>query len=126
MHPKLPKPLSKAIIYQDSFLYACLATHPIARGHVVVVWKKNVTDLRRLTDRDYDFLMDTVRAVRDAMIKVLKISKVYLIYLDEARQVHWQLVPRYNEKGYNVFLHQPKKITDFSLAQKIKQQLKFR
>ena len=126
MHPKLPKPLAKAMIYEDSFLYVCLATHPITRGHTVIVWKKEVADLRRLADRDYDFLMDTVRATRDAMLKALKISKVYLIYMDEAKQVHWHLVPRYNEKGYDVFLHEPKEITDFSLAQKIKRQLKFK
>ena len=126
MNSKLPKPSAKAMIYEDSFLYACLATHPIARGHVVIVWKKNVSDLRRLADRDYDYLMDTVNALRNAMLKSLKIKKVYLIYMDEARHVHWQLVPRYNEKGYNVFLHQPKVNKDFSLAQKIKQHLKFK
>jgi len=84
MPAKLPKPLTRAIIYQDSFLYVCLATHPIARGHTVIVWKKDVADLRRLTDRDYDFLMDTVRAVRDAMLKALNINKMGLaqqIYL---------------------------------------------
>lgn len=107
-------------------MYACLATRPITPGHVVVVWKKDAADLRRLADRDYDFLMDTVKAVREAMLKALKISKVYLIYMDEAKQVHWQLVPRYNEKGYDVFLHEPKESADFSLAPKIKQELKFR
>jgi len=126
MHSKLPKPLAKAIIYEDAFLYVCLATHPIAPGHTVVVWKENVSDLRRLTDRDYDFLMDTVRAAREAMLKALHVGKVYLIYMDEAKHVHWHLVPRYNEKGYNVFLHQPKRITDFSLAEKIKHEMKFK
>lgn len=113
------------MIYEDKILYVCLATHPITRGHVVIVWKKNVPDLRRLAERDYDHLMNAVNAVRNAMLKALKIKKVYLIYMDEARHVHWHLVPRYNEKGFDVFLHKPAKVNDFSLAPKIKRHLVF-
>ncbi|HBH46822.1 MAG: hypothetical protein A2445_03770 [Candidatus Jacksonbacteria bacterium RIFOXYC2_FULL_44_29] len=126
MNSKLPKPSPKAMIYEDQFLYVCLATYPITRGHVVIVWRDEVTDLRRLLERDYDFLMDTVNAVRNAMMQVLHIKKVYLIYMDEARHVHWHLVPRYDEKGYNVFLHKPTKNSDFSLAPRIKRRLKFK
>jgi len=126
MHSKLPKPSPSAIIYQDELLYVCLATHPITRGHVVIVWKKNVPDLCRLAERDYDYLMDTVNSVRTAMLKAFTIKKVYLIYMDEARHVHWHLVPRYNEKGFDVFLHTPTKATDFSLTPKIKRHLVFK
>ena len=126
MHSKLPKPLPKAIIYEDQILYVCLATYPITRGHVVIVWKKDVPDLRRLAERDYDYLMDTINSVRGAMLRALKIRKVYLIYMDEARHVHWHLVPRYNERGFDVFLHKPMKIIDFSLAPKIKRHLVFK
>ena len=126
MHSKLPKSSPKAIIYEDQILYVCLATHPIARGHVVVVWKKDVPDLHRLAERDYDYLMETVNFVRNAMLKALKIRKVYLIYMDEVRHVHWHLIPRYNEKGFDVFLHKPIKVTDFSLVSKIKRHLVFK
>lgn len=126
MRSKLLKPLSKAIIYEDQNLYVCLATHPITRGHIVIAWKKDVPDLRRLPERDYDYLMDTVNAVRNAMLKALKIRKVYLIYMDEAQHVHWHLVPRYNEKGFDIFLHKPAKATDFSLVPKIKKHLSFK
>ncbi len=125
MNSKLPIPPKQAIIYQDQLLYVCLASYPITKGHVVIVWKKNVSDLRQLTERDYDYLMDTVETVRNAMMKALKISKVYLIYMDEARHVHWHLVPRYNEKGFDIFSHKPKKTGDFSLAEKIKKHLVF-
>lgn len=124
MNPKLPKPSSKAIIYHDSRLYACLANYPITRGHVVVVWKKNVTDLHQLNSREYDYLMDKVNAVRNAMLEALKIKKVYLIYMDETRHVHWHLIPRYNQKGYDVFLHKPIRTRNFSLAEKIKRNLR--
>ena len=92
----------------------------------MIVWKKDVPDLHRLAERDYDYLMDTVNSVRNAMLKALKIRKVYLIYMDEARHVHWHLIPRYNEKGFDVFLHKPIKVTDFSLVPKIKRHLVFK
>ncbi len=125
MHSKLPKPLPKAVLYEDEKLYACLASHPITRGHVVVVWKNNIPDLKRLAERDYDYLMDTVNIVRNAILQALGVKKVYLIYMDEARHVHWHLIPRYNEKGYDIFLHKPTLSTDFSLTKKIKHFLKF-
>lgn len=125
MRSQLPKPLSRAIIYEDKNLYACLATHPVTKGHVVVVWKKVVSDLGRMSERDYDRLMDAVNAVRSAMLAALKIKKVYLVYRDEMRHVHWHLIPRYNKKGFDIFLHAPKKTADFSLAPKIKRHLRF-
>ncbi len=122
---KFPKPFPGSIFYKDEKLYVCLATHPITRGHVVVVWKKDVSDLRKLSNRDYDYLMDTVDAVRDALLRTLKVTKVYLIYMDETKHVHWHLVPRYNKKGYDVFLHEPKILKNTSLAKKIKKNLIF-
>lgn len=121
--PKFPRPNPKAMIYEDAAVYACLASHPITQGHVVVAWKKNVPDLGRLAENDYDYLMDRVNDVRNAMLKALKIKKVYLIYMDEARHVHWHLVPRFNEKGFDVLTHKPGKLKDVSLAKKIRERL---
>ncbi len=123
MTTKLPKPFDNTIIYEDSKLYFCLAKYPIAKGHTVVVWKKSVSDLNLLSKKDYEYLMDKVDEVRNALIKTLKVKKVYLIYMDEANQVHWHLVPRYNKKGFDVFQHKPSKLTDFSLTKKIKDNL---
>lgn len=121
----LPKPYPEAIIYEDNFLYACLANFPITKGHTVVVWKKDITDLHLLTKKEYEYLMNKVEAVRSSMLKTLGVEKVYLVYMDEAKHVHWHLVPRYIEQGYNVFLHKPKELKDFSLAPKIKKNLVF-
>ena len=95
---KLPKPYKQAIIYDDSKLYVCLANYPIVKGHTVVVWKKNISDLHKLSKKDYEYLMDKVDETRNAMMKTLKVKKVYLMYMDEINQVHWHLIPRYNEK----------------------------
>lgn len=123
MHKDLPKPSKGAVFYEDEKLYATLANYPIARGHVVVVWKKKVTDLHLLNKKDYEYLMDIVDIVRDAMLKTLNIKKVYLIYMDEAKHVHWHLVPRYNEKGMGVFREKSTKLKDVSLASRFKQNL---
>jgi len=124
MHPDLPKPKRGAMFYQDKFIYATLANFPIAKGHVVVVWKKKVIDLHLLDWKEYEYFMDMVERVRNAMLKVLKIRKVYLIYMDEAKHVHWHLVPRYNEKGFNVLMEKPKKLRSTSLARKLEKELK--
>jgi len=123
---KLPRPLKKSIIYNDQHLYVCLAKDSIANGHIVIVWKKEVPDLNLLPDRDYDYLMDTVFATRNALLKTLKIKKVYLIYMDEANHVHWHLVPRYKERGFDLFQNKPQILKDFSLAKKIKKNLVFK
>lgn len=125
METKLPKPSPNSIIYEDEKLYVCLAKYPITKGHVVVVFKEDVRDLHLLSDRDYDYLMDTVCAIRNALLKTFKIKKVYLIYMDEVKHVHWHLVPRYDIKGYDVFFHNPKILKDFSLVKKIKSNLIF-
>jgi histidine triad (HIT) family protein len=95
---KLPKPSHKAIIYDDEKLYACLANYPIVKGHTIIVWKKSVSDLHLLSQKDYEYLMDKMDMVRNALMKTLKVKKVYLIYMDEVNQVHRHLVPRYDEK----------------------------
>jgi diadenosine tetraphosphate (Ap4A) HIT family hydrolase len=53
----------------------------------------------------------------------LKIKKVYLIYMDEVQQVHWHLVPRYDEKWFDVFKNKPSQLKDFSLAKQMKKNL---
>lgn len=116
----LPRPTPESILYEDDTLYACLALSPITRGHTIVAWKKQVSDLNLLERKDYEHLMDVVDMVRGALLKALQIEKVYLVYMDETKHVHWHLIPRYNEEGFNVFSHEPKETHDFSLVPEIR------
>lgn len=111
------------MIYQNTKLYVCLANFPIAPGHTVVVWKKKVTDLHLLSRPDYLHLMEIVDKIRTAMLKTLKVSKVYLVYMDECRQVHWHLIPRYGKKGFSVFKKHSKKLINFKLDDEIRKNL---
>lgn len=76
-----------------------------------------------LSRKDYLYLMEIVDKVRTAMLKTLKIKKVYLLYMDEANQVHWHLVPRYTKKGYEVFMNKPGKLKNFKLDDEIRKNL---
>jgi len=112
----LPEPPVESIIYDNEWLYVCLALYPMTKGHTVVVWKNAIEDIHDLNDSEYDYLMEVMDVARDSILGVLNVEKVYLIYMDEAKHVHWHLVPRYNEKGFDVFAHSPEKTNDFSLA----------
>lgn len=120
----LPKPYKNAIIYEDKKLYACLANEPIVDGHAVVVWKDRVADLHLLDREDYEYLMGRVNEIRSAMLEALGVEKVYLLYMDEAKQVHWHLVPRYRKMGFENFGQKPGKIRDFSLDDRIRKCLR--
>ena len=124
MKSALPIPNEKSIIFQNKKLYVCLATYPITEGHTVIVWKKHAKDLHLLNKKDYQYLMNIIDLTRNALLKTLKLKKIYLIYMDEANQVHWHLIPRYNKKGYNILKHNPNKLKDFSLTEKIKKNFK--
>lgn len=123
---KLPEPKDGAIFYEDEKLYICLANYPITKGHTIVVWKKDIKDLHFLSREDYEYLMEKVDEARNALIKTLNIEKAYLIYADELNHVHWHLVPRYDEKGFNMLTHKPKECSDFSLAKEVKNNLKIK
>lgn len=113
----LPTPTQESILYDDEKLYVCLAKFPITKGHIVIVWKNDVEDLHLLHRDEYLYLMDKVEEFRNRQLEILGVEKVYLLYMDEVKQVHWHLVPRYNEEGFNIFNHNPKEETDYSLAE---------
>ncbi len=114
----------ESIIFENDILYVCLANHSITKGHTIVFWKDSVQDLHLLNRQEYEYLMDTVDAARNALLRVFGLDKVYLLYMDELKQVHWHLVPRYNEKGFDVFSHLPVKIAEFPLVDKLRVELK--
>jgi diadenosine tetraphosphate (Ap4A) HIT family hydrolase len=116
----LPTPPAESYIFEDEKLYICLASFPLTKGHVIVAWKDDVSDLHLLNRDDYEHLMQAVDVARNALMESLGVEKVYLMYLDEVKHVHWHLVPRYEERGFNILLHSPAETKDFSLAKDIK------
>ncbi len=119
MEDLLTPPL-ESIYYEDDKVYVCLASFPITQGHSIVVWKERREDIQMLNREEYEYLMDIVELTRKAVREVYGLEKVYLLYLDEVKHVHWHLVPRYDEMGFNILNHAPEQITDFSDATKLK------
>lgn len=114
----------KSIFYEDDFVYACLADYPLTKGHSIVVWKKPVTDLHLLNPKEYEHLMGVVDKVRNGLMKTLKVEKVYLMYMDEIKHVHWHVIPRYNKFGFNILKNNPGKLKSFELVDKLKNHFK--
>ena len=114
----------ESIFYEDKNLYAALAYSPLTIGHVVVVWKDDVRDLSKLDEENYSYLMNKVDEVRNVLKKFYSVDKVYLLYMDETQHVHWHLVPRYNQEGFNNLCHAPGKITDFADAEELRELFK--
>lgn len=113
----------ESIIYEDDKLYVCMAHHPLTKGHTIVVWKDTIEDIHLLEREDYLNLMAMVEKVRDSLLKTYGLEKVYILYADEVKHVHWHLVPRYDEKGLSILNHSAPKTSDFSDANRIKQNL---
>ena len=99
--------------YEDNKLFVALAYDSLTKGHSVIVWRDKVEDINSLSSNDYEYLMDVVNVTRETLKEYYKVEKVYLMYLDEVKQVHWHLIPRYNEKGFNVLNHTPNKLDNF-------------
>lgn len=112
--------LPQSVIYEDDRVMVVSASFPITRGHTIAIWKNKVEDLHLLDRKDYEYLMDIVDDVRNVLLEHFKIEKVYLMYLDEAKQVHWHLVPRYDEKGFNIFSHNPTEVYKFPDVEELK------
>lgn len=121
---QLLTPPAEALVYRDEYLYVCLASWPLTRGHTIVAWNTPVEDIHLLSRSEFEHLMTVVDVVRDALLEELKIEKVYLLYMDEVKHVHWHLVPRYDEKGFNMLAHAPKETSDFSLSSVISSKVK--
>ena len=113
-----------SVFYEDNKLFVALAYDSLTKGHSVIVWRDKVEDINSLSSNDYDYLMDVVNVTRETLKVYYKVEKVYLMYLDEVKQVHWHLIPRYNEKGFNVLNHTPNKLDNFDDAIKLQENFK--
>lgn len=121
---KLLEASKDSIYFEDEKLYICLAAHPLAKGHSIVVWKEKVGDLSELPKKDFEALMDFVDVTRNTLMGFYGVDKVYLLYMDEVKQVHWHLVPRFDEKGINALNHEPDEIKEFPDAEGLRKVFK--
>lgn len=116
-------PPKNSIVFNSELTYAALASYPLSKGHTLVVWKKPVSDLSKLNAEEYAYLMLVVDKVRNILMRVFKVDKVYLMYMDEIKHVHWHLIPRYHKKGIASLNVEPEKIKTYPFVDKLKRAL---
>jgi len=116
-----PEPRKGTVFYEDSRVYACLAFEPIVEGHTIVAWKERKRDISHLDTEDYQHLMEIVQMVRNALLVIYDIPKVYVAYLDEVRHVHWHLFPRKEggETGFSLLAKPHGELTDLSVIPRL-------
>jgi len=112
-----PPPIEGSVFFENELVYACLAFHPIIEGHTIVFWKPGADDLNNMSIKDYHYFMRFILRTRGVLLDIYNTDKVYVIYLDEDHNVHFQLFPRAkNSKllGYELLAQTHGYLTDFS------------
>ncbi|GAP72163.1 transcription elongation factor GreA [Candidatus Symbiothrix dinenymphae] len=86
-------------IVEDKFFYAFLDIHPVAKGHVLVVPKKEVDYIFDMDDKLLAEMFVFAKKVAKAMKKVLPCKKIALSVIGlEVPHVHIHLIP-INDEG---------------------------
>jgi histidine triad (HIT) family protein len=65
-------------VYEDEQTVAIIPLHPIAKGHVLVIPKKQVDQIIDLDEATYAAVMETVRKVGQRMMNVLHPERIGL------------------------------------------------
>jgi len=82
------------IVAEDDKHIAFLDIFPVAKGHVLVVPKKEVDKIFDLEEEDYLALMQFARKVAKAMEKVFDVNRIGMAVIGlEVPHVHVHLVP---------------------------------
>jgi histidine triad (HIT) family protein len=83
-------------IYEDNRVIAFLDRHPIARGHTLVVTKKQVDHIWDLGEEDYDYLFKVVKKLGNHVREVIGSPRVGVVVEGfGVPHVHVHLVPIY-------------------------------
>lgn len=89
-------------IAEDDNFYAFLDVFPVAKGHTLVIPKKEVDYLFDLDDETYMGLQAFAKKVATALKKAVPCIKVGVVVLGlEVPHVHIHLVPMQSEKDIN-------------------------
>jgi diadenosine tetraphosphate (Ap4A) HIT family hydrolase len=112
-----PEPKEGSIFFEDRETYACLAFEPRVPGHTIVAWRADVEDLNDLTPAGFSHLVHVVYRVRNVLLGEFETDNVYVFYLNEAKHVHFHLLPRMpgGEKGPGLLSRPAGELTEHDL-----------
>lgn len=98
------KQLSAHIVYEDEQLISFLDIDPIHEGHVLIVPKKHVDSIEKLSD---DELIDIMSVARKVVIKLKDVygNEGYSIMQNGGKfcdygHAHFHVFPRYDNDGF--------------------------
>jgi histidine triad (HIT) family protein len=98
-------------IAEDENFYAFLDIFPLAKGHTLVIPKKEVDYLFDLDDETYIGLQAFAKKIAIALKKAIPCKKVGVVVLGlEVPHAHIHLIPMQSEQDVN-FANQKKKFT---------------
>ena len=83
-------------VFEDDHTFACMDIHPIQRGHVLVVPKRQVPFVWDLPDEEYLALMTTVKRVGERLRELFPEKErvgVMIEGLDVANHAHVKVFP---------------------------------
>jgi histidine triad (HIT) family protein len=89
-------------VAEDENYYAFLDIHPVAKGHVLVIPKKETDYLFDIEQEEYSELMNFTRKIAVALKKAIPCRKVGVAVLGlEVPHAHIHLVPMNSESDIN-------------------------
>jgi histidine triad (HIT) family protein len=89
-------------VAEDENYYAFLDIHPVAKGHVLVIPKKETDYLFDIEQEEYSGLMNFTRKIAVALKKAIPCRKVGVAVLGlEVPHAHIHLVPMNSESDIN-------------------------
>lgn len=98
------KQLSAHIVYEDEQLISFLDIDPIHEGHVLIVPKKHVDSIEKLSD---DELIDIMRVARKVVVTLKTVygNESYSIMQNGGKfcdygHAHFHVFPRYDNDGF--------------------------
>lgn len=98
------KQLSAHIVYEDEQLISFLDIDPIHEGHVLIVPKKHVDSIEKLSD---DELIDIMRVARKVVVTLKTVygNEGYSIMQNGGKvcdygHAHFHVFPRYDNDGF--------------------------
>lgn len=92
-------------VYEDADVLAFLDVHPCSTGHTVVIPKKHLTELKELSEHQWEHLMLGLHRATMLVDEKLKPAGLNIGINNRPAagqavpHVHWHIIPRYEKDG---------------------------
>jgi diadenosine tetraphosphate (Ap4A) HIT family hydrolase len=95
-------PTSPFLIKEFSTGYAVLSKYQYNKGYVLFLYKKHITELHQLKDRERKRFLYEMSLVAKAIFKTVKPAKMnYELLGNTEPHLHWHLIPRYRGEKFS-------------------------